>query len=935
MDSMTLDAGLRFRDLGPLEVERAGVVRPVGGGLLEAALALLLIHAGHPVGTDALGEAMWGGRGATRSATTLDSHVWRLRRLLEPDRAPGERPTVLVRDSRGYRLVAGEGLIDSVRLSALAVEAGELLAAGRADRALRRVEEAAALWRGRPYGVAADEQWARAAVARLEEIRGRLRVTHIAALLGAGATDRALAELEVALAEEPLQEQLWAYRMTAYRDAGRRSEALAAYAQARAVLVDELGIEPGPQLRALHVALLRDDPPEPDAPGPEGTASRPPSAPRTRFVGRGHDLAELLDLLGRGSLVTVAGAAGCGKTRLAVEVASRAAPRFPDGVWFADLTSATPDGVLDTVASTLELPGADDPVDALRRSTAPRRMLLVLDNCEHVLDPAAELVEALLTEGSSLVVLATSREPLDVPGEHVHRLSPLSRPAAVELFLDRVDGAVDDGDLAVAGEIAAAVDGLPLALELAAGRARVYTLAEIAAQVRADASTLSRVGRVRGGSHHRTVREAIDTSYRDLPAPLAALHRALAAVPGPFSAGLAAGLVGTDATDTIAGLAHRSLLAPLGPARPGGASRFAQLATVRGHAQHAAQRAGEDPAAARDAWVERLVRARPALGSRRQVGWFRALDDDLAALRASLQHTLVEAPSATGVAVASRLAVYWTFGGTSVEGDRWLRTAADACAADPGLARPADRAAVEVSLGARWLMQGRAAGGRARVRTGLAAGADATGDDAVLVCSALAVAAGAIARAGDAEVLAEVADTARRTAAGSAALDVAVRHVELIHATVTAPGPELVGRYLALHRDARAEDNLYTAWLAAANAARLLLAGGRVDDAVPWSRTAVRVSAEAGLRHNAYALEVLGTALGRAGEHAAALRVFGAVAEQHRLAGVLWPWDPTVATLITVMTARVGVAAAGRARADGARAALADLAEAGGEGPTS
>lgn len=939
MNTQNAGKDLRFRDLGPLEVEEAGSVRPVGGSRLEAALALLLIHEGHPVGPDALSDAMWGDDGVKRSATTLDSHIWRLRRLLEPDRAPGGPPTILVREPGGYRLVVRTDRIDSVRFAALAGEAGELLATGQADRALRCTERAAGLWRGRPYGAAADTPWARAAVARLEEIRGRLRETRVGALLGVGSVDRALAELEVALAEEPLRERLWAYRMVAYRDGGRRPEALATYARARALLVDELGIEPGPDLQALHIALLRDDAPESNAPESTAPAAEQRVAPdrtlpvsRDRFVGREREVAELLDLLGAGTVVTLAGAAGCGKTRLALEAARRAAPRFPDGVWFVDLTSATPERVPDTVASTVELPisGVTDPVEALCRRTASRRMLMVLDNCEHVLDAAAELVEALSVEGSSLVVLATSREPLEVVGEHVRRLAPLPGPAAVELFLERLDGPAPDEALAVVGEIADAVDGLPLALELAAARARVYTLAEIAAQVRTDASTLSRVGRGRGGdsTHHRTVRDAIDTSYRDLPAPLAVLHRALAAVPGPFTPGLAAGLVGTDVTDALAALAHCSLLIPLGPARPGGVSRFVQLATIRGHAHHAAQRAGENPAAARDAWVERLVRARPGLGSPRHLGWSRALDDDLAALRAALQHTLVDAPSGAGVALAARLGVYWAFSGMGVEGEHWLRTAAEACGADPELGRPADRAAVRVDLGAFLLVQGPTVEGSVQVRAGIAEGAGVDGDDAVLLCASLVVAAGAVARVGEGELLTELAAAVRRTAAGSAALDVAVRHVELVHATIAAPGPELVPRYLVLHRDACAEDNLFTAWLAAANTARLMLAAGQAVEAVSWARTAVRTSAEAGLRHNAYVLEVYGAALGRAGEHAAALRVFGAVEEQHRGDRVVWPRDRSVVALIDAATSRLGVLAAARARSEGARATLAELAEA-------
>ena len=950
---MTAHEDLRFRDLGPLAVERAGEPRLVVGARLESALALLLIHAGHLVGTDALSEAMWGDQGIRRSAKTVGSHIWRLRQLLEPDRAANSPPEVLIRESGGYRLTAPTQQIDSVRYAALAAEAGELLAAEEGARALDRAEEALALWRGRPYGVAADQQWARAAVARLEEIRGRLRETLIGALLGIGAPGRALEELEVALAEEPLRERLWAFRMIAYRDCGRRSDALATYAAARAVLVDELGIEPGPQLRALHAELLHDAPDDPIE-----TAVRPAAVPagaatdgsvsglapdlgeqqarqtlpttRGRLLGREHDLDAVLGLLGSGRLVTLVGAAGCGKTRLAVEAARRVAAGYPDGVWFVDLTSASADRVVDTVSSTLEVPigVSGSPVEALRQYTGSRRMLMVLDNCEHVLDAAAELVDALRLDPSGLSVLATSREPLEVDGEKVFGLAPLPPPAAVELFLERLDTPPPEESLPTVREIAAAVDGVPLALELAAGRARVYTLAEIASQVRADASSLSGVGRRRGNSHRRTVRDAIDSSYRALPAPLATLHRAIGAVPGPFTARLAAGLVGADVTDAIADLAHRSLLLPLGPAQPGGASRFAQLAMVRGHANHVAERADEDPATARNAWVQRLVNARPAMGSTRNVAWRRALDDDIAALRATLEDTLVGAPSAMGVALAARLGRYWAFSGMALEGERWMQTAADACAADPGLGRRVDRATLRVEVGTRKVVRGLVAPGREQIRAGIAEGEGVTGDDAVLLCTALAVAGGILARGDDGELLAELSAVTRRTAAGSAALDVAVRHVELAHATITKPGIELVPQYTALYRDARAEDNLYTAWLAAENAARLLLAADRATEAVAWARTAVRASAEAGQRSNVYVLEVYGMALGQIGSHAAALRVLGALESQQRTTSVALPGDHELAALVTALTSAVGAAAADKAREEGAHATMAELADA-------
>ncbi|ODU03656.1 MAG: hypothetical protein ABS81_13250 [Pseudonocardia sp. SCN 72-86] len=925
---------VRFRDLGPLEIERAGAVGPVGGARLESALALLLIHGGHTVGVNALCEAMWGERGVDRSVSTLDSHVWRLRRVLEPGRVRGEASKLLVRGPGGYRLVLdGDDPTDSARFVRLATTAAELLAAGDAAGALAHATEAAALWRGRPYGMAADADWAHAAVARLDGVRAGLRETHIGALLGTGAPDHALGELEAALAEEPLRERLWLLRMTAYRDAGRRAEALQAYTDARTVLVDELGVEPGPDLTALHAELLRDDAPVPVVTPARAEPSQHLPAARSRLVGRDRETAEIAGLVAPGRLVTLVGAAGCGKTRLALEVARETA--LPGGAWFVDLTVATPERVPDTIASALELPatGPVEPADALRRFTSDRRMLVVLDNCEHVLDAVAELVEEMLVEGSQLAVLATSREPLEVDGEEVVVLAPLASAAAVELFLDRLDALVpggvrDDESMADVRDIAEAVDGLPLALELAAGRARAYTLTEIAFQVRADASTLSRVGRGRGTNHHRTVRDAVGTSYRDLPEPLAALHRAVGAVPGPFTVDVAAALAGTsttDAADGVAGLVHRSLLSALGPLRAGGASRFSQLATVRGHANHEADRAGEDPAARRDAWVEGLARAKPRLGAHTMAGWYAALDDDLASIRATLQRTRVDAPTPLGATLAARLGLYWAFSGMALEGDRWRDSALGTVGTDPALVDPVDRVLLLLGNANSRLVQGEPAVGRVLVRDALAAAQSLTGDDAAIVCDDLAVTTGPLRRAGDAEVLAEVAAATRRLAAGAPELDVVVRHAEVVAEATADPCPELVARFAALHDDARAADNLYTAWSAAAGAATSALAAGRPDEALPWARATLQASVDAGLRDNAYALELYGLALGRAGEDVAALRVLGAAEAQHRAAGVPWPRNEEMSALLTAITARVGSAAADRVRAEGARTSLADF----------
>ena len=250
---------IRFHDLGALTLERDGTPVPVGGARLVAALGLLLVHAGRPVSVDALAEAMWGGETTPRSASTLDSHIWRLRRLLEPDRGRGAPAELLLRDAAGYRLLATTDQVDSMRFARLADETVDLLTAAQPERALRRADEAVALWRGRPFTPHSDEPWARPAVARLEELHGQVRERRIEALLAVGDPERALVELEPAIAADPLRERLWTHRMLAAYRCGRTDQALTTYRDARELLLDELGVEPGPELRELHRRILADD----------------------------------------------------------------------------------------------------------------------------------------------------------------------------------------------------------------------------------------------------------------------------------------------------------------------------------------------------------------------------------------------------------------------------------------------------------------------------------------------------------------------------------------------------------------------------------------------------------------------------------------------------------------------------------------------------
>ena len=217
-----------------------------------------------------------GARTGPRSSSTLDSHVWRLRNVLEPGRARGEPATVLLREPGGYRLVAAPEQVDSLRFAVLADDTLRLLSDGQAARALRRCEEALQLWRGRPFGAVADEPWARPAVARLEELRAQVRERHIAAMLAIGDPERALVELTSAIADDPLRERLWVQRMLAYHRTGRTDRALATYQEARSLFRAELGIEPGGELRALQAQILAGDA-APPVPAPRGRARRPRS----------------------------------------------------------------------------------------------------------------------------------------------------------------------------------------------------------------------------------------------------------------------------------------------------------------------------------------------------------------------------------------------------------------------------------------------------------------------------------------------------------------------------------------------------------------------------------------------------------------------------------------------------------------------------------
>ena len=353
------------------------------------------------------------------------------------------------------------------------------------------------MWRGRALADVADVQALAREGARLEELRLVALEGRIEADVELGLAAEVAGELEGLVAGYPLRERLWRLLVLALYRCGRQADALAAYRRARTVLAEELGIEPGEELRQLEQAVLRQQVP---AAAPRRQQHNLP-ARLTSFVGRERELAALDDLLGQARLVTLTGAGGAGKTRLATEFAAAAAGRFGDGAWLADLAGITdPELVAPQVMQALGVrqTGEMPVIEALRYRLHSAELLLVLDNCEHLLGACAPLAAALLGSSPGLRVLATSREPLGVPGEAVFAVPPLAVPPeeadpealarapAVRLFLARSALArpgAGAAPVAVVARICRALDGLPLAIELAAARAGVLSAEEIEAHL--------------------------------------------------------------------------------------------------------------------------------------------------------------------------------------------------------------------------------------------------------------------------------------------------------------------------------------------------------------------------------------------------------------------------------------------------------------------
>ncbi len=488
--------------LGPLEVIHDDTASAPPGAKERMILARLLLEPARAVPADALLEAAWPGGDPQAAARSLGVRLANLRAFLEPTRPAGAPSTLLVRDGAGYRLVADPDQVDAVRLERLVRDAAQRPPA----EALAAYEAALALWRGAPFGDVAYADFAQAEIRRLEELRLRAAEGRARALVELGRHEEALPALQRLAADEPLREELARSLALALYRGGRQVEALDTLRGLSTRLV-ELGLEPSAATRELEQRILLHDRGLAPAAAPAPARRLPLRA--SRFFGREAHLAFAEQLVGGGPLVTIAGVGGAGKTRLALELAHRLSSRFPDGPWWCELAPVAADAdVAGAVAETL---------GGLEQA-ATRSGLLVLDNCEHVLEGAAAVVEEVLDRCPAIRVVATSRAPLGVDGEHVLRLAGLEVPAAddsspaVDLFVDRAQAAGGMVDLHAIGELCRRLDGLPLAIELAAGRTRSLAPAEIAARLDERFSLLAVSGR-RSSARHSTLRAAIGWSY--------------------------------------------------------------------------------------------------------------------------------------------------------------------------------------------------------------------------------------------------------------------------------------------------------------------------------------------------------------------------------------------------------------------------------------
>ncbi|MDQ4009281.1 MAG: winged helix-turn-helix domain-containing protein [Actinomycetota bacterium] len=696
---------VRIRVLGSLQL--GGDRGPLRSGRLRRLLAALLVQHGTVVSTDRLAQLLWGDGQPTEPAAALQTLVWRLREAL---RAAGcDGAARLLTRAPGYLLDVDGEQVDVVRFERLVRSAGSQ----PPDRAAALLEEALSLWRGSAYAEFADDEFARAEAARLEDLRLAAGSDWVDAVMALDRPGDTLGRLAALVAADPLRERPRAQLMRALHRLGQTADALQTFRDYRNLLANELGLDPSPTLRDLEAVILRQNAerdrtsPAAGIPGPQPPPAGNLRLELTDLIGRTDDVAAALATLDEARVLTLTGVGGVGKTRLALRVAADAQPRYRDGAWLCELAGVRDATVVpDVVATTLGVQQRQGltVTDRLIEYLRPRRLLLLLDNCEHVLDAAAALADALVRGCPDLKVLATSREPLGTDGERVLPVQPLPVPvapaaisgdvsivaamASVALFWRRAASAspafvLTDDNVAAVAEICRRLDGLPLAIELAATRVPSLSPQEIADRLERRLQFLRSGRRIRE-ERHRTLASVVDWSYRLLSPLEQVVFERCSVFMGAFSLDAAVSVTGgaePEVTDSVAALVDKSMLVAQADTAP---TRYTMLETLRAYGRQQLAERGEDAAAclAHACYhVELAEAAAIGLVGAEEATWADALAAAFDDLRSTHQWVLVHQP-ALAMRLSAALFLYGEAGAPS-EIHVWAARAADKAPQDP------------------------------------------------------------------------------------------------------------------------------------------------------------------------------------------------------------------------------------------------------------
>ncbi|MBP2324870.1 putative ATPase/DNA-binding SARP family transcriptional activator [Kibdelosporangium banguiense] len=684
---------MRIGMLGPFEVDTGdGGVAEVPGARLRALLIALALEPGRVVPKATLVDWIWGENPPADAANALQRLASRLRRALPDGVVDGQ--------VGGYRLMVEPDAVDAVRFERLVGQAR----GGEDSQQAKFLREALGLWRGaamQDVGLQDSEAFD-AAVARLDGLRLAAMEDRFEAETRLGRGAEFVTELTDLVATHPVRERLVASLMRALGAAGRSTEALTVYQRAREALADELGVDPSPELSALHVALLRGEV------GRQVEDSRNSNlrAELTNFIGRDADVAVVRELIADHRLTTLIGPGGSGKTRLATETVRGLVDDLPDGAWMVELASIGAGG--DVAQATLSALGQRDglfsgspdaePTDRVIAAVRDREALLILDNCEHVIEAAAKFAHQVLGECRRLRILATSREPLGITGEALWQVVPLALPAenaapaeiessaAVQLLRDRAgavrkDLVADVRTLSTMARVCRALDGMPLAIELAAARLRTMTLDQLADRLD-DRFRLLTGGSRTALPRHRTLRAMVDWSWELLTDAERMVLRRLSVFAGGASLEAAERVCADDPAgagdvlELLTALTEKSLVVT----KDEGAPRYRMLGTIKEYAGQRLTEAGESDLARRAHlayFTELAETAEPHLRRAEQVEWLAKLKVEHDNIGAAMRGALAAGDAQGAMRLAAVGGWYWWLGGRKAEGTELLMAAVD------------------------------------------------------------------------------------------------------------------------------------------------------------------------------------------------------------------------------------------------------------------